>query len=309
MRKLLIAGSVALTAILTCSLTMQSPQAATKAKTVKIKSVTAKKNTKVTVKYKRQKKASGYQIKFSTSKSFKKSKTITKTVGKKKTSCTTKRFSAGDTVYVKVRFYKIVNGKKHYGKWSTVKKVIIPTNATDSDNDTTKTTSDISYSLDGTTLTISGSGTISSISGYETVEYIYIEDGITGIGSTVFYNLSTLKYVEIADSVTYIGGFAFGHCNNLEEIVLPTGITEIAEYTFSGCKSLKEITIPENVKSISWCAFLNCTGLTSVTVPVGLEKIAESAFAGCVNLTNINIPDGCSLSEDDFVTDSVAVPD
>ena len=207
---------------------VQDAQAAAKAKAVKIRSVTAKKNTKVTVKYKKQKSASGYQIKFSTSKSFKKSKTITKTVGKKKTSCSTKRFSAGDTVYVKVRSYKIVNGKKKYGRWSVIKKKTVPAgsndsgssanqsedstvddstdsdstedsaanqsddstsnDSTDSDSDTTDTTSNITCSLDGTTLSISGNGTItkSSVSGYKTAEYVYIEDGITGISSWAF---------------------------------------------------------------------------------------------------------------------------
>ena len=167
MKKLLIAGSVALAAVLTCSLTVQSPQAATKAKAVKIKSVTTKKNTKVTVKYKKQKSASGYQIKFSTSKSFKKSKTITKTVGKKKTSCSTKRFSAGDTVYVKVRSYKIVNGKKKYGRWSVIKKKTVPAGSNDSgssanqsDDNTTSDSTDSGNTDDSTTS--SGSSSDSS---------------------------------------------------------------------------------------------------------------------------------------------------
>ena len=42
-----------------------------------------------------------------------------------------KRFSAGDTVYVKVRSYKIVNGKKKYGRWSVIKKKTMPSGLTE----------------------------------------------------------------------------------------------------------------------------------------------------------------------------------
>ena len=63
--------------------------------------------------------AKGYVVKISTSKKFKKSKTITKTV--KKATFTVKKLKANKKYYVKARAYVIVNGTKKYGKWSNKK--------------------------------------------------------------------------------------------------------------------------------------------------------------------------------------------
>ena len=65
---------------------------------------------------------SGYQVQYSTSKSFK--KTTTKTISSYKTTKTTlKSLSAKKTYYVRVRTYKTVSGKKYYSGWSTYKYV------------------------------------------------------------------------------------------------------------------------------------------------------------------------------------------
>ena len=65
----------------------------------------------------------GYQIQLATDKKFKKNKK-TVTVKKQKTTKTTvKKLKAKKKYYVRVRTYKIVNGKKVYSSWSKVKSV------------------------------------------------------------------------------------------------------------------------------------------------------------------------------------------
>lgn len=64
---------------------------------------------------------SGYQIQYAPNKKFKKAKS--KTV--KSTSVTIKKLKKKKTYFVRVRAYKLVDGKKVYGKWSAVKKVKI----------------------------------------------------------------------------------------------------------------------------------------------------------------------------------------
>jgi len=64
---------------------------------------------------------SGYQIQYAPNKKFKKAKR--KTV--KSTSVTIKKLKKKKTYFVRVRAYKLVDGKKVYGKWSAVKKVKI----------------------------------------------------------------------------------------------------------------------------------------------------------------------------------------
>ena len=89
-----------------------------------LKSVTNQKGKKVKVVLKgKVSGATGYEIKISTNKNFKKSvKTITFT----KKNTTVKNLKKNKTYYVKVRAYKIdANGKKVYGSYSNVMKVKI----------------------------------------------------------------------------------------------------------------------------------------------------------------------------------------
>ena len=67
--------------------------------------------------------ASGYQIQVATDKKFKKNKK-TVTVAKQNASKKTiKKLKAKKKYFVRVRAYKIVDGKKVYGKWSKIKTV------------------------------------------------------------------------------------------------------------------------------------------------------------------------------------------
>ena len=94
-------------------------------KQLKVKIVSATKKTKKSkiakVDVKKVKKAVSYQVKYSTSRKFKKSKTKTKTFKKRK--MTLKKLKAGKKYYIKVRAVGKLNGKKVFGSWSK-RKVI-----------------------------------------------------------------------------------------------------------------------------------------------------------------------------------------
>lgn len=90
----------------------------TKASINKVSNVKGKK-IKLTLK---KKSGYQYQIKVSTSKTFKKN---VKTYKTSKTSFTTSKLKKGKTYYVKARTVKKVAGKTYYGKWSTKKKIKI----------------------------------------------------------------------------------------------------------------------------------------------------------------------------------------
>ena len=90
--------------------TILKPAAAKKAVTVKWKKVSGK--------------ISGYEVMYSTSKSFKKgSATKTKLVKSTKTSYKATKLKAKKTYYVKVRAYKTVGKTKYYSAWSLKKSV------------------------------------------------------------------------------------------------------------------------------------------------------------------------------------------
>lgn len=88
---------------------------------VTIKSaVKSKSSTKAKVILKKASKVTGYQVKVSYDKSFKKA---VKSSYYKKTSIQIKKLKKNKTYYVKARSYIVTNGKKQYGKWSKVVKM------------------------------------------------------------------------------------------------------------------------------------------------------------------------------------------
>ena len=87
-------------------------------KTTKISSLKAGKKA-FTVKYSKQTSGSGYEIQYSTSKSFKGAKTVK--ISKNKTvSKTVKKLKSKKTYYVRVR---VTKGSSYKSSWSAVKKV------------------------------------------------------------------------------------------------------------------------------------------------------------------------------------------
>lgn len=93
-------------------------------KPLRVVKLKVKKSSKRSVKisWKKQKNVSGYEVYRSTkkNKSFKKITTLKKAG---KVIYVNKKLKKGKTYYYKVRAYKVVSGKKVYGKFSTIKKI------------------------------------------------------------------------------------------------------------------------------------------------------------------------------------------
>ena len=93
-----------------------------KPKSTNTKKIKAAKKA-VSVEWKKVSGVNGYEIQLATDKKFKKNKK-TVTIKKQKTTKTTvKKLKAKKKYYVRIRTYKIVNGKKVYSAWSKVKSV------------------------------------------------------------------------------------------------------------------------------------------------------------------------------------------
>ena len=99
-----------------------APTIVAKPKSASIKKVKAAKKA-ISVIWKKVGGVKGYQVQVATDKKFKKNKK-TVTIKKQKTTKTTvKKLKAKKKYYVRIRTYKIVNGKKVYSSWSKVKSV------------------------------------------------------------------------------------------------------------------------------------------------------------------------------------------
>ena len=146
------------------------------------------------------------------------------------------------------------------------------------------------------TMTFSGTGEIENDAWRESVsaaqiKAIVIENGITSIGKSVFFNCINLTSVTIPDSVTSIGELAFNSCGALPAITIPESVTSIGKGAFYNCGSLTAVTIPEGVTEIANETFYDCKKLTEVNIPDSVTSIGDYAFRYCESLTRVTIPD------------------
>lgn len=79
---------------------------------------------KIKISWKKDKQASGYEVLVSTNKKFKGGKKKIIIAKNQITAKTVKNLKADKTYYVKMRAYKVIDGKKYYGAYSKVKTVI-----------------------------------------------------------------------------------------------------------------------------------------------------------------------------------------
>ena len=116
--------------------------------------------------------------------------------------------------------------------------------------------STVTATLNGGTLTISGSGKMyvqpnrsfsSFIPWYdrrESVTTVIIQEGVTNISPSAFANHANLRSVRIAPSVTAIGMNAFNNCS-LTEIVIPNSVTVVEDDAFSGNDILTKVVLED----------------------------------------------------------------
>ena len=88
-----------------------------------ISSAASAKAGKMTVKWSSNAKATGYQIQYSTSKTFASGNKTATATGASTVSKTITGLTKGKTLYVRIRTFKTVGGKKYYSAWSAAKTV------------------------------------------------------------------------------------------------------------------------------------------------------------------------------------------
>ena len=145
-----------------------------------------------------------------------------------------------------------------------------------------KLSSDVKWSFDGYTLTITNTnknGQIVEIPNY---------DMKTNVAPWVKKNLNVRK-VDVGIGVYRIGSCAFANCTQLQEVVF-TGniISEIGWGAFYNCSRLRTISLPVSLTSIESIAFANCKSLPSVKIGERC-RVGDQAFVSCSNLKSIEV--------------------
>ena len=155
------------------------------------------------------------------------------------------------------------------------------------------TSGDCTVTLEGTTLTVSGSGAMADYestsnrgwnSSVSSITSIVINEGVTSIGKYAFYGCKNVSMtsVTLPSSLTSIGNSAFGDCRYMTSCNIPSGVTTIGGRAFYQCENLESISIPASVTSIGGSAFYSCHS-ADISFAVGsqLTTIGAQAFAFC----------------------------
>lgn len=159
-------------------------------------------------------------------------------------------------------------------------------------------------------LTLSGTGKTESTpyfrmwSEYESyIKELVVEEGISSIGESLFYELPVLKKVTLPNGLLELGDKAFFGCASLKEIELPSTLVSLGDYAFSECANLTSIRIPGSVPSVGSRCFSGCANLSEVTMEEGILYIKYGAFEKCYKLSSIQIPEGVIEIESHAFTD------
>lgn len=138
-------------------------------------------------------------------------------------------------------------------------------------NDKDEFTGNVTYSISGGTLTISGEGEMGDIMGpqpweeeRDSINKIVIGSGVTYIGFGAFRYFHNITSVTIPDTVQKIGSFAFQDCDKLKEVRVEAG--EIGEAAFIECGSLEKVYIGKDVTAIGVSAFEGCPKISGVYI-------------------------------------------
>lgn len=171
----------------------------------------------------------------------------------------------------------------------------------------------VTANVTGDTMTIMGNGkTYDYFDLWDginsSIKYITIDDGVTYLGDSLFYDFNILENIKLPESLEQIGEYTFKNCTSLTNLILPDSITEIAGETFSNCVSLGKVTLPKNLTLLGNGVFENCNAeiifpaslkcipimgdnaVTKVNIPEGVKIIGEDAFWACSNLKEITLP-------------------
>jgi len=174
------------------------------------------------------------------------------------------------------------------------------------------------YTLSGSTLTISGTGNTSQvycrISSLKSITAVVIESGVTGLGDHAFENCANLKNVTIGDTLDYIGNHVFRGAlvitsfnvdsrnpvfSSEDGVLYNKAKTELIRFP-GGLSKVTIPVIPSSVTTISSFAFANCS-IENITIPSTVSTIEYAAFAQCALLRNFFISGDKFKFENDFL--------
>ncbi|MBQ9101422.1 MAG: InlB B-repeat-containing protein [Paludibacteraceae bacterium] len=140
---------------------------------------------------------------------------------------------------------------------------------------------------------------------YNNITSIVVEEGVTELGTAIFWGLKDVTSVKLPESLTTIGYETFRDCSKLDSIYIPKNVCTLKDRWATDCDSLAVIEIdPENKCFFTdkYGAVYSSDSTTLVKVPQdmtigeltiidGATKFATDALYQQVHLTQIRLPE------------------
>lgn len=149
----------------------------------------------------------------------------------------------------------------------------------------------LSWSLDGSTLYITGSGDMYNfpsgapwMSYKNTITQVILSGGVTTVGAYAFQDYDSLLSIDFGTSLISIGKDAFSGCDSLTSISLPATFKKFGENSFRSCKNLTQIYcsggFPRFDENCLWDTYTTIVYSASSPWSVSLIEQLETAFQG-----------------------------
>lgn len=119
------------------------------------------------------------------------------------------------------------------------------------------------------------------------VQSVSLPSTLTSIGSNAFRNIKAKK-IKISGNLSSIGANAFYGSNVNSFDLSDTKVEAISDYAFANCKNLTSVKLPKTLETIGEGAFCS-SSLKSVDVPQSVTSIGKSAFTDCLSLWKVKI--------------------
>ncbi len=168
---------------------------------------------------------------------------------------------------------------------------------------------DLRWTLEGSTLTVSGSGAMYDYSlssdnpapwrgAASAVTAIVIEEGVTSVGDYAFIGMGRATSVSFPSSLERVGDYAFAYCELLKSITFAEGLKTMGQGAFISCAELKEAKIPGTVTAIGENAFYDCGGI--IVTFGGTREVWQELYSGKLHVicTDGTIDPGVSCGDD-----------
>ena len=146
-----------------------------------------------------------------------------------------------------------------------------------------KLSSKVSWSVSGTTLTLSGTGALPEDSDMTTLlDFLGIQKVVIGKGITAIpygcFGWSSITAVSLPSTLKTIGEDAF--CGSyLTSVTIPNSVTSIGSGAFMECEQLESASIGTGIKTLPSGLFAY-SGLKKLTLPATVTKIQANALDG-----------------------------